>query len=406
VYKRQLYAYDDEGQLLSESRPGYATAYTYDGNGNRKTRTVNSVLEEYAYDSGDKLLSVVSGGNTRSFEYDLAGRCTVEKLNTVEQRAFAWTAGSRLASINASTGSEGYTYSVFGTRAKVGTRTFLRAGAGVTAGVLADGNADYTPGISEVRSGTTTYSHSGLKHMAAQSGSGASVSATREYDAFGGVASSSGSWHGPFGAAGAFGYQTEASGLHLLGHRYYDPSLGRFLTRDPVGDGSNWYAYCANDPVGLADPQGLMFVAAAMEAFTRPHRLRMFVALPGQGPYPLGHAWIEILNPDGSLDRYEHGPGGNTHVRYTFPDSYYDAWSSGYYYREVLVNRDDLKRPKPGWWYGYVVNNCVTFAERVWHDNGGDRPKRTIVDCIIISPPKNQPVPALLVDRYDDWRRR
>jgi hypothetical protein len=51
--------------------------------------------------------------------------------------------------IGASTGSEGYTYSLFGKRAKVGTRTFLRAGAGVTAGVLDDGIAVYTPGVSE-----------------------------------------------------------------------------------------------------------------------------------------------------------------------------------------------------------------------------------------------------------------
>jgi RHS repeat-associated protein len=128
----------------------------------------------------------------------------------------------------------------------------------VTAGVLDDGNACYTPGISEVRSGTTTYSHSGLKHLAAQSCSGASVSATRGYDAFGGVASSSGSWQGPFGSAGAFGYQTESSGLHLLGHRYYDASLGRFLTRDPNGDGSNWYVYCENSPNGNVDSGGLI----------------------------------------------------------------------------------------------------------------------------------------------------
>ncbi|MGE0002165.1 MAG: RHS repeat-associated core domain-containing protein [Fimbriimonadaceae bacterium] len=288
----------------------------------------------------------------------------------------------------------------------VGARTFDRTGVAVTAGVLSDVNASYTHGVSEVRSGTTTFSHSGLKHMAAQTGQSGSVAATREYDAYGAPTASSGAWSGSFGYAGQFGYQTEASGLHLLGHRYYDPTLGRFLTRDPIGDGSNWYAYCENSPAGLADPQGLMFVAASMEAFTRPHRLRMFVALPGQGPYPLGHAWIEILNPDGFLDRYDHGPGGNSHARYPFPDSYYDAWSNGYYYRETLVKRDDLKRPKPGWGYGYVVNNCVTFAERVWHDNGGDRPKRTIVDCIIITPLKIQPVPALLVDRYDDWKRR
>ncbi|MCL6624348.1 MAG: hypothetical protein K6T17_07005, partial [Fimbriimonadales bacterium] len=37
---------------------------------------------------------------------------------------------------------------------------------------------------------------------------------------------------------------------------YYDPSLGRFLTRDPVKDGRNWYTYCGNNPVGRADADG------------------------------------------------------------------------------------------------------------------------------------------------------
>ena len=34
-------------------------------------------------------------------------------------------------------------------------------------------------------------------------------------------------------------------------------ATGRFLTRDPVRDGRNWYAYCATDPVNAADPEGL-----------------------------------------------------------------------------------------------------------------------------------------------------
>ncbi|MGE0001655.1 MAG: RHS repeat-associated core domain-containing protein [Fimbriimonadaceae bacterium] len=168
---------------------------------------------------------------------------------------------SRFASISASAGSDGYTYSAFGTRAKAGTRAFLRAGAGVTAGVLDDGNAVYTPGVSEKRGSVTTFSHSGLKNTGAQTDAPASgdpsVAATREHDAFGAPTASSGSWQGPFGYAGQFDYQTEASGLHLLGHRYYDASLGRFLTRDPIGDGSNWYAYCANDPLAFAYPDGL-----------------------------------------------------------------------------------------------------------------------------------------------------
>jgi YD repeat-containing protein len=45
----------------------------------------------------------------------------------------------------------------------------------------------------------------------------------------------------------------------LLGARYYDPYMGRFLTRDPVGyeSGPNVYAYCENNPVMHADPSGL-----------------------------------------------------------------------------------------------------------------------------------------------------
>ena len=43
----------------------------------------------------------------------------------------------------------------------------------------------------------------------------------------------------------------------LLGHRFYDPSVGRFLTRDPIKDGRNWYGYCENEPVAYADEGGL-----------------------------------------------------------------------------------------------------------------------------------------------------
>ncbi len=41
--------------------------------------------------------------------------------------------------------------------------------------------------------------------------------------------------------------------------RWYDPFVGRFLTRDPAGmaDGPNVYAYVANNPVSRKDPSGL-----------------------------------------------------------------------------------------------------------------------------------------------------
>ncbi len=65
-----------------------------------------------------------------------------------------------------------------------------------------------------------------------------------------------------FGYAGAWGYQTDTTGdmplLHV-GARYYDPSTGRFLQRDPTGiaGGLSVYAYARNEPVLGTDPSGL-----------------------------------------------------------------------------------------------------------------------------------------------------
>jgi RHS repeat-associated protein len=53
-------------------------------------------------------------------------------------------------------------------------------------------------------------------------------------------------------------YQTDSdSGLLLLGHRYYDPYTGRFISQDPIADGNNWYAYVENNPLTGIDPDGL-----------------------------------------------------------------------------------------------------------------------------------------------------
>ncbi len=139
-----------------------------------------------------------------------------------------------------------------------GTATYKRDGAGVTAPVLSNGSAAHPPGLSQRISSTSTFFHGGIKNTDTQTNSSKSITATRVYDAFGNVASSTGSWSSPFGYAGSFGYQEDGdSGLKLLGHRYYDSSTGRFLSRDPAMAGRNWYVYCDNNPVHCCDPHGL-----------------------------------------------------------------------------------------------------------------------------------------------------
>ncbi|MBX3119342.1 MAG: RHS repeat-associated core domain-containing protein [Fimbriimonadaceae bacterium] len=257
------YTYDDIDQLLSESRTGYSGSYTYDANGNRATRTVNSVTESYNYDNADKLTSITVGGNTtKSYSYDSAGRTTAITYGGTATN-FAYDYENRITSITRS-GVTTNSFSYYGLDTRVsktdssGSFTFKRDGVGVTAPVVGDGSAVYTPGVSERSSSTTTYMHSGIKNAEAQGTTSQTVGATRQYDAFGNLTSSSGTWNGPFGYAGGFGYQEDGDhGYKLLGHRYYDPSTGRFLTRDPIKDGRNWYSYCENNPLIFSDPNGL-----------------------------------------------------------------------------------------------------------------------------------------------------
>ena len=49
------------------------------------------------------------------------------------------------------------------------------------------------------------------------------------------------------------------TGLYYFRARYYDPEMGRFLTKDPIGlagGDTNLYRYCGNDPVNCVDPRG------------------------------------------------------------------------------------------------------------------------------------------------------
>jgi RHS repeat-associated protein len=49
----------------------------------------------------------------------------------------------------------------------------------------------------------------------------------------------------------------EETCLYYFNARWYDAELGRFVTEEPARDGTNWYEYCRNNPLGAVDPTGL-----------------------------------------------------------------------------------------------------------------------------------------------------
>lgn len=60
------------------------------------------------------------------------------------------------------------------------------------------------------------------------------------------------------------GRENDGTSLYYYRSRYYNPSLHRFISEDPLqfgGGDINFYAYVAGDPITLTDPQGEGFVA-------------------------------------------------------------------------------------------------------------------------------------------------
>ena len=76
-------------------------------------------------------------------------------------------------------------------------------------------------------------------------------------------------------------YADRETGLLYLRNRYYDPSTGRFISEDPIRDGTNWYAYANNNPVMYIDPWGLTYLIAWSYGTTDVHEFEQYHADKG-----------------------------------------------------------------------------------------------------------------------------
>jgi RHS repeat-associated protein len=119
--------------------------------------------------------------------------------------------------------------------------------------------------LAMLRSSTTSYYEAdGLGSISSLTSSAGALANTYTYDSFGNVTNSTGTLRNPFSYTGReFDSET---GLYYYRARYYDPSVGRFLSEDPVGfsgEDVNLYRYVWDAPLNLRDPFGLSPSSAA-----------------------------------------------------------------------------------------------------------------------------------------------
>lgn len=260
------YTYDDLYHLASEVRTGslpYSKSYEYDVAGNRMRMVDGGMETLYTYDDANKMLTA---GST-TFAYDGAGNT---RTATTGSNVTTYTWGFRnLMTQWQSTGQTTVSFAYDGRGMRVskipdsGTATsFLLDGKEIAEEITGEDVASYVgPGLMSCIRGAvrTTYHTDGIGSTRATSNEGQVVQMAALYDAYGSpVAGYPTGSVSRFGYAGHYRYYRDDSGLDYLKARYYDPALGRFLSRDPIGfaGGLDLYAYVHNSPTHAVDPTG------------------------------------------------------------------------------------------------------------------------------------------------------
>ena len=247
------YAYDDLYQLITATQDSSTVeSYTYDEVGNRLS---SIAVSPYVYNSSNELTSKPG----TAYTYDNNGNL-LSKGDAGGTTSYVWDLENRLTSVTLPGSGEtvSFQYDPFGRRifksSPLGTTIFVYDGANVIEEVSADGSwvALYTHalGIDEPLAmlrddAMSYYLADGLGSVTSLTDSKGNVTSTYQYDSFGNLTASTGSISNPFRYTGReFDAET---GLYFYRARYYNPSIGRFISEDPIrfGGGVNILLLCS-----------------------------------------------------------------------------------------------------------------------------------------------------------------
>lgn len=230
--------------------PKASESFTYDGDGNLTSDSIWS----YNWD-GENRLKEMNGTATNDaslklvFDYDYMGRrnckAVVQGGSTNLYLKFIYDGWNLLAEMNATNNNVVRTY-LWGKDLSGSLQ-----GAGGVGGLLAIKETSATAHFAAFDGNGNV--------MGLVDGASGTVSAQYEYDPFGEPIRVSGT----MGETNPFRWSTkytdDESGLVYYGYRYYNPSSGRWISRDPIGEagGLMLYGFCNNNPVNGFDDHGL-----------------------------------------------------------------------------------------------------------------------------------------------------
>jgi RHS repeat-associated protein len=247
--------------------------YQYDNVGNRLSQSLNGLMT-YSYNlANDELNQASSSSSQAVYSYDKNGNLLTENVTTsgTVSWTYAWDPVNRLLKVANGAGTQGlYAYDVSGRRVESiegsattfyaywGTETLYESSAGgVIDYVYASGSR-----IAKVTGGTAYYYHQdalGSTRLVTDSSNSVKIVFSNSYQPFGqDNGSPSGSETYKFTGKPV----SATTGLYYYYQRWYDPSIGRFISPDPRHgklsnpQSLNLYIYVLDRPTGLIDPKG------------------------------------------------------------------------------------------------------------------------------------------------------